>query len=136
MKLFNPWLVVSTALSMTLAATAAFADVQTPLRSPIVISGTSGGNQSSQCGSIANAPNQTVRVTESFAPLRFRVESAGEPTLLITSAGGRNQCVMADSFSGGTIEVPGVWEQGTYSVYVGDRSGGRHSFTLTITQGQ
>jgi hypothetical protein len=108
--------------------------VRTPIQSEVTLQGNSGGSRSSQCGYIANQPNHQVEVTEDFTSLRFRVTSGGQPTLLIQSQGGQSECVMADGFSDGSIEIPGVWERGVYSVYVGDRGGNRHSYTLTIRQ--
>lgn len=109
--------------------------VQTPLRSAVVVNGTASSTSSGQCGFIAAAPTQVVQVTEAFTSLRFSVQGEGAPTLLITGPGGRSQCVMADSFSGGKIEVPGVWERGSYSLFVGDRAAGSHPYTLSISQG-
>ncbi len=118
-----------------ISATAALSDtVRTPLQSAVTLRGTSGGARSSSCGNISNQPNHQVQVTEAFTSLRFRVESGGQPTLFIQSSNGQSECVMADGFSGGSIEIPGVWEQGTYSVYVGDRSGQSHNYTLSIRQ--
>lgn len=136
MKIFKRWMVVPITLAtvLSVAGVANAGTSETPLQSPVVVNGTSGGPQSSQCGYIAGSPNQVVRVTQPLTPIRFRVQGAGEPTLLINGPNGRSQCVLADSYSGGTIEVPGVWEPGTYSVYIGDRARGSHPFTLSITQ--
>ena len=127
------WMVIPTALAMTfsIAATTHSNPVQTPLASPITVDGNSGGAQSSQCGFIAASPNQVIVVAQP-TPLRFKLKGEGQPTLWIT--GPVNRCVMADGYSGGTIEVPGVWQQGTYSVFVGDRTQGSHPFTLSISQ--
>lgn len=136
MKLYQKWIVIPAifaALSAT--ATAAYSNpVQTPLQSAVSVRGNSSGAQSGQCGFVPSAPTQVVQVTEDFTSLRFSVQGEGSPTLLITGPGGRTQCVMADSLSGGSIDVPGVWEQGTYSLYVGDRAQGSHPYTLSITQ--
>lgn len=128
------WLVMlPTALAATLAiATVAHGQaIQTPLAAPVTVTGTSGGAQSSECGFISGTPSQVVTVNQP-TPLRFKLESQGQPTLWIT--GPVNRCVMADGLSGGTIELPGVWEQGTYSVYVGDSNQANYPFTLSITQ--
>ncbi|MGJ3247196.1 MAG: hypothetical protein ACFE0I_14130 [Elainellaceae cyanobacterium] len=124
------------ALAALLAlSSVAFGDtVRTPIQSAVTLRGTSGGSQSSRCGYIDSQPDHQVQVTEAFTSLRFRVESGGQPTLLIQSQSGQSECAMADGFSGGSIEIPGVWEQGTYSVYVGDRAGGSHNYTLSIRQ--
>jgi hypothetical protein len=134
-KRYMNWAVIPTALAIALAtATSAYSDtVQTPLQSPVVVNGNSGGSQSGACGFVANAPSQVVVVNQP-TPLRFTVQGQGQPTLLITGPGGRTQCVMADSFSGGNIEVPGVWNPGTYSVFVGNRTNGSFPYTLSINQ--
>ncbi|NJR66849.1 MAG: hypothetical protein HC772_18545 [Leptolyngbyaceae cyanobacterium CRU_2_3] len=62
----------------------------------------------------------------------LKVQGQGQITLWIT--GPVNRCGMADGSSGGTIEVPAVWQPGTYSVFVGDRSQGSFPYTLSINQ--
>jgi hypothetical protein len=127
------WLMVPTALAATLAiATVVYGNpVQTPLSAPVTVSGTSGGGQSSQCGFISGTPSQVIVVNQPTA-LRFQLEAQGQPTLWI--AGPVDRCIMADELSGGQIELPGVWEPGTYSIYVGDLAQGSHPYTLSITQ--
>ncbi|MBE9100431.1 hypothetical protein [Vacuolonema iberomarrocanum] len=113
---------------------AAYAEVQTPINNPVVVRGTSGGSQSSSCGFIGS-PSQVVQVTESFAALRFRVEGGDGTTLLIRGPGGSNRCVMADSLAGGVIEVSGVWDQGRYTLFVGEQNqAGNSSYTLSVVQ--
>lgn len=131
-KHFN-WMILPTALAMTMAiATSVYSTpVQTPLAAPITISGNSGGSQASQCGFIPTEPNQVLVVAQP-SPIRIKLQGQGQPTLWIT--GPSNRCVMADAADNGTIEVPGVWAQGTYSVFVGDMAQGGHPFTLSITQ--
>jgi hypothetical protein len=136
MKFNQKWVIVPTLLTLVTAfPNAAYANpVQTPLSAPVVVQGSSSGPQSGQCSVASDTPTQVIRVTEAFTSLRFSIQGSGQPTLLITGPGGHNQCVQADSLSGGTIQVPGVWEQGTYSLFVGDRTQGSHPFTLSITQ--
>jgi hypothetical protein len=131
-------MMLPTAIAMTVAIAAAVPSnpahgnpVQTPLAAPVTVSGTSGGSQASQCGFIPAEPSQVI-VVDQPSPLRIKLQSQGQPTLWIT--GPSNRCVMADSAAGGAIEVPGVWEQGTYSVFVGDMAQGSHPYTLSITQ--
>jgi hypothetical protein len=128
------WVAIPTAIAATMAiAAAAYSQpVQTPLASPITVTGSSGGSQSSQCGFVPGTPSQVVVVNQP-TPLRIQVQSQGQPTLWIT--GPVNRCVMADKDSGGKIEVPGIWTAGTYSVFVGDLSQASHPYTLSITQG-
>ncbi len=129
MQKINRWMVMLTAaVASVTTATLATAQVQTPLSSTVSMSGNSGQVQS-QCGFIADAPAQVVVVTQA-TPLRFKVQSQGQPTLWIK--GPVDRCVMADGFSGGSIEVPGVWEQGTYSVYVGNQAQTAQPYTLSI----
>jgi len=133
MKKRFDWMIIPTAIAMTMAiATSVYSTpVQTPLAAPITISGNSGGSQSSQCGFIPTEPNQVLVVNQP-SPIRIKLQGQGQPTLWIT--GPSSRCVMADADDSGTIEVPGVWGQGTYSVFVGDMAPGGHPFTLSITQ--
>lgn len=129
MSQINQWVVLPTAIAATFAlATFATAQVQTPLASTVSTSGNSGQVQS-QCGFIADAPSQVLVVNQA-TPLRFKVQSQGQPTLWIQ--GPVNRCVMADGAAGGTIEVPGVWEKGTYSVFVGNQAQAGQPYTLSI----
>lgn len=99
---------------------------------PLEFQGTSGGSQTSKgCGMMGAAPNHVVTLTNNFNYLRFTVRSAGQPTLLIQGPNG-SSCVQA--VPGGNIEVPGYWEKGTYSIFIGDRAGGQHPYTFGITQ--
>lgn len=100
---------------------------------PIQLQGTSGGLQRSDCGSISEQPSQTLEVGQQFPYLRLRVESAGEPTLLIEGPTGRF-CILADSTVGEQPEMSGLWTVGTYRIFIGDLAGGQHSYTLSITQ--
>jgi len=131
------WKAIPAALAMVVAiATSAYGQVQTPLQTETVVRGTSGGTQASACGFIAGRPSQTVRVTEAFTRLRFRVQGGGSSTLLILGGDGSVKgCARADNFSNGNIETAGAWERGTYSLYVGEQERGNSSpFTLSIVQ--
>ncbi len=140
MKTRIDWLVVPTALAISLAVTGAYAAQAQVVQltpkfqpDPLVVRGTSGGAKSSDCGNIAAAPNQVIQVTESLPYLRLSVQSDGQPTLLINGPGGRF-CVLGDSYPGGNPEISGYWKAGRYSVYVGDRAQGQHPYTLSISQ--
>lgn len=133
------WMILPTALVALLGgAKAAMADAiaATPLRSSVVVQGQSGGGQASSCGSVAATPNYQIQVTQPFTALRFQVQAAPTSTLLVKSPSGQNHCVMADRYSGGSIEIPGLWEPGRYDVFVGEQGSGRNAFTLTIVQEQ
>lgn len=133
MKKMLNWTIIPTALAatfaiITTASTGALAEVQTPLSAAVTVSGSSGEVQS-QCGFHAGSPAQVLVVNQP-SPLLFRVQSQGQPTLWIR--GPVDRCVMADATSGGNIEVPGVWQPGTYSVYVGNQAQGGQPYTLSI----
>jgi hypothetical protein len=107
--------------------------VQTPLQSPVVVTGNSNGSQANDsCRGFqfTGTPTQVVRVTQPNTALRFRVEGNGQLALLVTGAN-NPMCVPS---AGSVIEVPGVWQPGTYSLYVGDRADSSTPFTLSVTQ--
>jgi hypothetical protein len=137
MRTFKKWMVVPAALVMLLSSIGA-AQAQTRQITPgfqpdpLEFKGTSGGSQASKgCGMIGATPNYVVNLTTNFNYLRFTVQGSGQPTLLIQGPNG-SSCVQA--VPGGNIEVPGYWEKGTYSIYVGDRAGNPNPYTLSITQ--
>jgi hypothetical protein len=101
---------------------------------PMVLQGTSGGTQASpNCGQLPAAPNHIIQLNSDFPYLRFSLQGRGQPTLMIRLPNGSTSCVSADRATG-TINAPGYWEQGSYQLYVGDRTGEQHPYTLSITQ--
>lgn len=102
---------------------------------PLILNGTSGGAVASNCGNIAKAPTQVIKLTEPLPYLRLTVESPGKPTLLIEGPGGRF-CVLADSYSGDKPEITGFWPEGEYLLFVGELSPAQHKYTLSISQQQ
>jgi hypothetical protein len=141
MKTSIPKIVVPTVCGLLLAGSgAAYSQgsaiaLASGFSSPMVVSGTSGGtNQTPDCGKVAATPNHVIDMKNDFPYLRFSLQSAGSPTLLIVEPGGRRTCILADSYSQGTIGSSGFWKKGPYSIYIGDRSGGRNQYTLSITQ--
>jgi hypothetical protein len=100
---------------------------------PLIVNGKSGGENKSNCGNIAGAPNQVIQITDPLPYLRLTVESPGKPTLLIDGPGGRF-CVLADSYSGGKPEISGYWEKGKYSIYVGELSKRQYNYSLSFSQ--
>ena len=141
MKTFKDWVVIPATLAMLLIGAGVVRSQPLQISpgfqpDPLAVTGTSGGSQPSKgCGMIRPTPNHVVTLTENFNYLRFKVQSAGEPTLLIEGPSGTS-CVQADQFSGGTIQAPGYWEKGIYRVYIGDRAGNEHPYTLSLTQKQ
>lgn len=134
MKFNRNLLKLSAALAAVVAmATPAFAQPasQTPLSSPVEVTGLSGGSRSSPCGNLPTTPSHTLRVSESFAAIDISAEAEGSFTVLITSPNGFSECLLSND---GVINAPGVLNQGTYSIYVGSRSGGSYAYTLSIRQ--
>lgn len=137
MKSLLSWIALPASLAMLFGgAEAAYSQtvVSTPLSGSVVVQGQSGGSQSSSCGSLPAVPHREVQVTQPFTTLRFQVSGAPSATLFVTGGNGQTHCVMADRYSGGTIEIPGLWNEGRYSVFVGEQGSGSHPFTLTIVQ--
>lgn len=139
MKTFRRWLVIPITAAIALGAASTVlsqAVAITPNSQTIQLNGTSGGSKRDNkgcAGSIAPAPNHIVQVTED-TNLQFTLQASGEPALLIRSSSGQDFCVPADSYSNGKITIPGRWNKGTYSVYVGDRAKGQHPYTLSISR--
>ncbi|TVP59435.1 MAG: hypothetical protein EA343_20065 [Nodularia sp. (in: Bacteria)] len=100
---------------------------------PLVLNGTTGGKVPSNCGNIANTPNQIIQLTKPLPYLRLTVDSPGQPTLLIDGPGGRF-CVLADNYSESKPEITGYYMPGEYSLYVGELSQNQYSYTLSISQ--
>lgn len=99
------------------------------------IKGQSGGSIDSKgCGFIAKSPNYTMNLPQRIDYMRLTVETAGgQPTLLVLGPNpGDSFCVLGDETSGLKPEISGVWEAGQYQIYVGDRLGDKHHFTLNI----
>lgn len=140
MKTRTAWLVFPIVLVISLPVmTDALAELPVlPIKpkfqpDPLIVRGTSGGVKNSDCGNIANTPNQIIQIAQPLPYLRLNVQSAGQPTLLIDGPGG-HFCVLGDSYSGGQPEISGYWQAGRYSLYVGDRAQGQHPYTLSISE--
>jgi hypothetical protein len=100
------------------------------------IEGRSGGSTDSNgCGFIADRPNYEMNLEQRVDYMRFTVQAdGGQPTLLVIGPSANDSfCVLGDRVSGLKPEISGVWEAGSYQIYVGDRQGVRHQFTLNIS---
>ena len=100
------------------------------------IRGNTGGSvESKNCGFIGATPSHTISLSERIDYLRMLVEAdGGKPTLLVVGPKAEDSfCVLGDISVGLNPEISGVWEPGNYQVYVGDRSGEAHQFTLSIS---
>ncbi|MDJ0534953.1 MAG: hypothetical protein QNJ70_21145 [Xenococcaceae cyanobacterium MO_207.B15] len=100
------------------------------------IRGNSGGSiDSKDCGFISRTPNHRMQINQRENYIRLTVTTnGGQPTLLIVEPRtGKRFCALGDRSSGLVPEISGSWEPGNYNVYVGDRTGNRHQFTLNIS---
>lgn len=100
------------------------------------IRGNSGGPvDSKNCGFVAHNPSYTISLSNRIDYMRMFVEvNGGQPTLLVIGPKAEDSfCVLGDMNTGLNPEISGVWEAGTYNVYIGDRYGERHQFTLRIS---
>ena len=100
------------------------------------VRGNSGGSVESQnCGFIAATPSHTISLSERVDYMKMLVKAdGGKPTLLVIGPKAEDSfCVLGDLSAGLNPEISGVWEPGTYQIYVGDRSGESHQFTLSIS---
>jgi hypothetical protein len=103
------------------------------------IQGNSGGPiDSKNCGFVGATPSYTLSLSERIDYMRMFVQAnGGQPTLLVIGPNKEDSfCVLGDLSAGLNPEISGVWEAGTYNVYVGDRSGEQHQFTLKISTAQ
>lgn len=100
---------------------------------PLVVHGTSGGGNKSNCGTIAATPNQVIQVSQPLPYLRLTVQGGGKPTLLINGPNGRF-CVLADADPNKNPEISGYWPDGRYEIYVGQLSPGQHPYRLFISK--
>ena len=106
-----------------------------PLETQTVRGNTGGSVESKNCGFVGATPSHTISLSERIDYLRMLVEAdGGKPTLLVIGPKAEDSfCVLGDLSAGLNPEISGVWEPGNYQVYVGDRSGETHQFTLSIS---
>ena len=140
MKRFKSWLLIpATATALLVSAGQALSQsaITTPMSSSVTVEGLSGGSTSGSCGYMSDTANQVIQVNEEFASLDIQVsavDNSGNPvdtlTLMIDGPG-FSECLQTNS---GSIEAPGLLDQGTYEIYVGDSSGNRYNYELTISQ--
>lgn len=99
--------------------------------SGLSLQGNSGGNIDSKgCGFINSNPNHVLNVQERIDYMKVTVQGTGQPTLLIDGPGGRF-CALAE---GNLAEISGFWNPGAYKIFVGDRTGASHPFTIQFSR--
>ena len=98
---------------------------------PLTLTGTTGGNQTSEsCGSIPDfAPLELNLDRASY--LQVTVQTSADTTLWID--GPLDFCVLWDP-TANQLHTAGHWPEGLYQIYVGDRQGQSHAFSLTVSQ--
>ncbi len=112
---------------------------------PLQISGAkSGGNvNSSGCGWISSTPQHKLNInSQGIVSLKLTVTEPGNGTpqpytLMIQNASNPSAdtfCAIADPASGIKAEIGGVWNPGTYNVYVGEFDQSSHPYILKIAQ--
>ncbi|MEM7726251.1 MAG: hypothetical protein AAF208_07740 [Cyanobacteria bacterium P01_A01_bin.45] len=127
-------LAVCSTITQLLPATAQTVEINSKLQAdPLIIKGTSGGKQRTNCGYVSAQPSKKIKLTQSLPYLRLTVEGNGQPTLLIDGPGGRF-CVLADKFSTDNPEISGYWNKGEYLLYIGEPSQAQYTYTLSISQ--
>jgi hypothetical protein len=100
--------------------------------STIVLQGNSSGNlDSKDCGFMNSNPNHILNIQERIDYMRVTVQGqGGQTTLLIDGPAGRFCALATDNIA----EISGFWNPGLYKVFVGDRTGTSHPFTIQFSQ--
>ncbi|MDY6937499.1 MAG: hypothetical protein SWY16_07520 [Cyanobacteriota bacterium] len=131
MKRFTRYFAISVAIAFTFAtaqtAVGETLELSPGFTEPTTLDGIAGGtSESSNCGYIADTPNHELVLTEDFDYLRVWVNGTENLTLLVRGPGGEF-CAPRDP------QQSGYWEEGTYSIFVGDRQGMEENYTLSIS---
>lgn len=105
---------------------------QTPLSSPVQVSGSIQPSRASDCGLLSSSPVQTLQVNQDFAAVNVAINNGTEGlTLLIQGNNGFSEC---HTSSGGTISAPGLLNRGNYSFFIGNSNQTATSYNLTISE--
>ncbi|NEO26684.1 MAG: hypothetical protein F6K03_07245 [Kamptonema sp. SIO4C4] len=101
----------------------------------MTVQGQSGGSLNSEdCGHISTRPNHVMNLSSDIESmsLELTVENSedAQPTLLIVGPDGRF-CIRAID---GKADSAGLWPAGRYEIYVGDRSGKKNNYIISISQ--
>lgn len=136
MKLTHSTAMLSAAL-LTLTAVAgpvvAQSTAQTPLSNPVQVSGSVTPSRPSNCGVLADSAAQVLQVQEDFTSINIAVNGSAGLTLFIQGPGGFTEC-HTTSGTTGTINAPGLMNQGSYSFFIGNSNPVATSYTLTLSQ--
>ncbi|MDB9315689.1 hypothetical protein PN462_21425 [Spirulina sp. CS-785/01] len=99
------------------------------------VQGESGGTvDSGDCGYIPTRPNHVMNLSGDIESMSLELTVANseeaQPTLLIVGPDGRF-CIRAIE---GKADSAGLWPAGRYEIYVGDRSGKKNDYIISINQ--
>ncbi|MEC4806272.1 MAG: hypothetical protein SAJ12_05815 [Jaaginema sp. PMC 1079.18] len=129
-KILAPTTLAVTLLGLGTLPSAAETIAIAPAQSRTVAGQSGGTTQTPDCGAIAATPNHVITVTQQINSMHLRVEATGgQPTLLVIGPDSDERMCAA-----GKPEMPGLWLPGEYRVYVGDRAGESHNYTLYLEQ--
>ncbi|MBE9040687.1 hypothetical protein IQ235_07830 [Oscillatoriales cyanobacterium LEGE 11467] len=131
MNRFTRYFAISIAIAIGLVtartAVAQTLELSPGFTEPTTVDGIAGGTSNSgNCGYISETPNHELVLTDDFDYLRVWVDGAENLTLLVRGPGGEF-CAPRDP------QQSGYWEEGTYSIFVGDRVGTDENYTLSIS---
>jgi hypothetical protein len=132
-SLLKSFVLPAAAFTLALGAGVASAQpvAQTPLSQPVQASGSVNPSRPSSCGVLGNSAVQVLQVTQDFAAVDIAVNGTSGLTLLIEGTNGFSEC---HTGGGGSINAPGLLNQGTYSFFVGNSSQTPTSYDLTIRE--
>ncbi|MGB3310985.1 MAG: hypothetical protein WBG32_09875 [Nodosilinea sp.] len=132
-SLLKSFVLPAAAFTLALGAGVASAQpvAQTPLSQPVQTSGSVNPSRPSSCGVLGNGAVQVLQVTQDFAAVDIAVNGTSGLTLFIQGSNGFSEC---HTGGGGTINAPGLLNQGTYSFFVGNSSQTPTSYSLTIRE--
>ncbi|MBD2113679.1 MULTISPECIES: hypothetical protein [Cyanophyceae] len=119
------------ALALGTGVASAQSVAQTPLSQPIQTSGSVNPSRPSSCGVLGDGAVQVLQVNQDFAAVDIAVNGTSGLTLLIQGSNGFSEC---HTGGGGTINAPGLLNQGTYSFFIGNSSPTSTSYSLTIRE--
>lgn len=129
-KILVPTTLAATLLGLGTLPSVAETIAISPTQSRTAMGQSGGTTQTPDCGAIAATPNHVITITEQINSMHLRVEAeGGQPTLLVIGPSSEDRMCAS-----GKPEMPGLWLTGEYRVYVGDRAGESHNYTLYLDQ--
>lgn len=141
MKQLRPLMLLAAAGAVVMSGTGAHGQSmeRTPLSQPIQQGDSVTVNRRSNCGFLSEQPVQVLQVTEAFVSLDITVNgssnnSPNDISLLIRGSNGFVECLRSDPYNPGTIQAPGLLNQGRYAFFIGNSQPGPTTYSLSISQ--